>query len=183
MKRLSALLLCLTLALACLPARAETTVVRVGWYEQPGYMETYADGTHGGYLYEYLQCVAQYTGWTYAFVPGAYAQLSLKLQSGQIDLMGCVYATEANQSRLDLSRISIGTEKVSLFTRAESELTEDDFDSFQGLTIAVMTGSPNVDYLLEYAAANGFSFDLKHMPSLEDISAAVGLWFLVGVVI
>ena len=70
-------LICLWLVAAMLPvnagglgaARAETVAanrsvtLRVGWFDQPGYMEMDSNGQPGGYLYEYLQSISQQTGW------------------------------------------------------------------------------------------------------------------------
>ena len=63
-RRLAAVLLCLILVLAGLPAGAdnEGKVIRVGWYES-AFNRTDSFGRRSGYAYEYQMKLAAYTGW------------------------------------------------------------------------------------------------------------------------
>ncbi|MEG1624442.1 MAG: hypothetical protein RR300_06235, partial [Raoultibacter sp.] len=47
----------------------ESRVIRVGYPLQKGLTELSEDGEYSGYTYEYLEQIAQYTGWAYEFVP------------------------------------------------------------------------------------------------------------------
>ena len=51
-------------------------------------------GRRSGYAYEYERKIAAYTGWTYEYVEGNWADLLEKLKSGEIDLMSDVSYAE-----------------------------------------------------------------------------------------
>ena len=77
-------------------ASAEKRVVRVGFPVQPGLTEIAEDGTRSGYTYDYLQEVAQYTGWEFEYVDYEGTddeQISAALDdlmAGRIDVLGAM---------------------------------------------------------------------------------------------
>ena len=90
--------------------------LRVGWFIQPGYMETNINGQQSGYIYEYLQNIAQQTGWKYTFVAGDYYELYYKLRKGEIDLMGLMFVDENHSGQVILSNLAAGVNHTTLFT-------------------------------------------------------------------
>lgn len=61
--------------------------IRVAYYLLENFQESDADGRlKRGYAYEYLQRVADYTGWQYEYVYGTYEELYAQFQKGEIDL-------------------------------------------------------------------------------------------------
>lgn len=73
MKKLFVALLTVLLCLYCLPgglvsAIGREQVIRVGYPIQKGLTEVDASGQYSGYTYDYLEEIAQYTGWDYEFV-------------------------------------------------------------------------------------------------------------------
>ena len=74
-RRFSALLLCLFVMAASLPAPVARATepektVRVGWYDS-SYNTVDQYGRRSGYAYEYQLKIAAYTGWTYEYVNGS----------------------------------------------------------------------------------------------------------------
>ena len=63
---------------ACVTANAAETqakkVLKVAFPETRGICETYADGTRGGVVYEWLVEIAKYTGWEYEFIGDSISQ-------------------------------------------------------------------------------------------------------------
>ena len=55
--------------------------------------ETYADGTRGGIIYEWLVEIAKYTGWEYDFIEDSLDQSIKYMDQGKYDLMGAVLKT------------------------------------------------------------------------------------------
>ena len=53
-------------------------VLKVAFPETRGICETYADGTRGGVVYEWLVEIAKYTGWEYEFIGDSISQ-SIKI--------------------------------------------------------------------------------------------------------
>ena len=68
-------------------------VVRIAYPLQSGLTQIDENGKMSGYTYEYLQEIAQYTGWEYEFVIGSNSDDDLlalmdQVAEGTIDLMG-----------------------------------------------------------------------------------------------
>lgn len=62
------LIICVLLPSMTVFADDMDEVIRVGWVTHPG-LQNYEDGVFSGYTYDYLMEIADYTGWTYEFVP------------------------------------------------------------------------------------------------------------------
>ena len=180
-------LICLWLAAAVLPvsagrlgaARAETVsanrtvTLRVGWFDQPGYMEMDDHGQPGGYLYEYLQSISQQTGWQYTYVSGTRSNLYRQLTKGQIDLMGLLFVDQYQSDKVLMSNLTAGVDQTTLFTMVDSPLCENDYSSFNGLRIAVSLNSSSSSALFNLAQSKGFTPHLVYFGGEEDIKNAL----------
>jgi len=92
--RLFAAVLCLSmLAGIGMPALAataeqESSIVRVGYYENEVFQEGAWEGAvKTGYAYEYYQKLSEYTGWQYDYVYGEFSTLYQMLLDGRIDFI------------------------------------------------------------------------------------------------
>ena len=93
----SVLLLCIVFLVLLLVPRPtlatglQNQVVRVGWYQSNMFQNGMGDDQiKSGYCYDYLQYVANYSGWSYEYVYGTWSDLFAMLQSGEIDILGGV---------------------------------------------------------------------------------------------
>ncbi|NCB36060.1 MAG: transporter substrate-binding domain-containing protein, partial [Clostridia bacterium] len=182
-----AALICLMLTLAVLPVSAgglegartasgtasRAVTLRVGWFDQPGYMEMDDNGQPGGYLYEYLQSISQQTGWQYTYVRGTRSNLYRQLTIGEIDLMGLLFVDQYQSDRVLMSNLTAGVDQTTLFTTVESPLCENDYASFDGLRIAVSLNSSSSAALLNLAQGKGFTPHLVYFSGEEGIKNAV----------
>lgn len=90
------------------------SVVKVAFPIQPGLTELDPYGNCCGYTYEYLEEIAQYTGWDYEFImlPGdpdeSLPVFVDMLQNGEIDFIGGILYNEENSQRFDFSSQSYG---------------------------------------------------------------------------
>ena len=79
---------------ACVTVNAAETqakkVLKVAFPETRGICETYADGTRGGVVYEWLVEIAKYTGWEYEFIGDSISQSIKNMEHNKYDLMGAV---------------------------------------------------------------------------------------------
>lgn len=136
--------------------------VRVGYPIQTGLTGKDADGNYYGYTYEYLEEIAQYTGWDYEFVevPGDSDQslitLLEMLRNGEIDLMGGMLYTQGMASQYDYSSHSYGVSETVLQVPIDSS---QDFviNSLvpQTYRIAVLSqGTVRLKELQDYCAMN-----------------------------
>lgn len=129
----------------CLPVQA-ARVVRVGFPAQDGLSEIAADGTRSGYTYEYLQELAQYTGWTYEFITpegdNAHEQLLEMLQNGEIDLLGGMEQTDELSALFDFPSSSYGASYTLLLTRTDNAaLNESNYQTLEGARVGLLDGA------------------------------------------
>ena len=96
---ISCILIIIMTAFALIPLSAfasENKVIRVGYDSNSNFIKE-SDGQYYGYGVEYLEKIAEYTGWKYEYVYGEKSELYDDLQKGNIDIMaGVPLAQEEN---------------------------------------------------------------------------------------
>lgn len=137
-------------------------VIRVAFPHQPGLTEIRENGAYSGYTYEYLEEIAQYTGWEYEFVQASgtpetqLATLTDMLRAGKLDLMGGMVYTEALGSDVLFSSYSYGTAETLLLSPLSSEqIIAINSQQEQSLRVAVRSGADDmIQELNDYCAMN-----------------------------
>lgn len=139
---LIAVLLSMTGALTA--GALERRVVRVGYPIQQGLTEKDSRGNYTGYTCEYLDEIAQYTGWEYEFVEvegdtnQALSTLMDMLERGEIDLMGSMVYSDSMAEKYDYVGQSYGRAYTVLNVKyGDSTMIRDDYKSMQGMRVAV----------------------------------------------
>lgn len=186
MRRLSGAIVALVLTLSLflpLGAAAEVPaeVIRVGYPIQAGFTEYSEQGGYSGYTYEYLQEIAQYTGWEYEFVclPGTLdEQLSKMLDmlaTGELDLLGGMTNAEQTQALFDFPGYSYGMAYSTLSVLEENaSLTENNYQSVDGFRIAVLaTASKRIANLERFCETNQIRAELVYCESDDEQLAAM----------
>ena len=97
---------------AAAPSTAK--VVRIGWYPDL-YNCISTNGIKKGYVYDYAQTVASYTGWTYEYVEADWATLLEMLKKGDLDLVGGVSYSPERARSIAFSALPTGQEKHYLY--------------------------------------------------------------------
>jgi len=115
--------------------------VRVGWFESR-LCSTDKLGRRSGYVYEYQQKIAAYTGWNYEYVTGSWTQLLQMLRRGEIDLLSDVSYTEERAKDILYSSLPMGEEIYYAFVKADNKsIRPDDYASFNGKKVGINKGS------------------------------------------
>ncbi len=180
MKRIFSSFLALLLFLSCLtPCMAaksqDERVVWVGFYEYPYFQEIEEDGSLSGYSYDYLQALAQYTGWRYEYVTTHTSSECLKLlEEGKIDLMGVLKKTPEREAIFDFPAISSSMNLSLLVTKRENtDFAFEDYPSFNGITVGLQKNFARNDGFLRFAKDQGFSVKTSSYDTKEDLTAAL----------
>lgn len=179
MKKLTFRMACLVLALAfvlCLAAHAAPKpekVVRVGWYES-AFHRTDSFGRRSGYGYEYQQRVATFTGWTYEYVEASWSELFEMLVAGKIDLLSDVSYTPERAEKIAYSALGMGSEGYHAFIAPNNtEISPDDFSSFDGKRVGVNKNSIQEQMFIEWAKNHGVEPEIVELtgksPELIDM--------------
>lgn len=133
-------------------------VIRVGYYEMEGFQHLDEYGNETGYNIDYLNALALLTGWEYRYVNvGDFGTGMNMLEKKQIDLLAPTMKTEDRKSRFLFSDLSFGTEYTVLVTnQGNTEFFYEDFESFDGMRVAVVQDYPLTDFFSEYMEKNDF---------------------------
>lgn len=136
----------------------EKKLVRVGYYLTDAYQDIDEDGYYSGYGYEYYKQVAQYANWDLEFVVAPFLECLQMLRDGEIDIINGVAYNEERMSYLNYSDYSISNSAYELYiTRDNENIYYEDYESFDGMRVAVLKGNMQVAMLEEYEAKNNFS--------------------------
>ncbi len=169
-------LLCSSVMGHLVPVWAEDgEVVRVGYYEMPGFQYKDEDGNLCGYNIEYLNMVAAITGWSYEFVEVDYFfEGSQMLADREIDLLAPCMMTAEREKQFLFSELDFGTEYTVLVTDKDNDdLYYEDYKNFQGITVALVEGYPMCDYFKQYMGENLFTSELVYYDTPTEALLAV----------
>jgi len=148
--------------------------VRVGWYEAEGLQDGQCDDDLGGYNYEYLCRIAQYTGWELEFVYRPWKECEKLLIAGEIDIIGDVAITEERKALYNYCKIPNGESRMLLVcSKDNNSLTYDDFASFDGLTVATIPSTFREYLLEELGKEKNFQVSFKTYNTHEEIFNAI----------
>lgn len=157
------------------------TVVRVGFPIQQGISFIDEQGHHSGYLVDYLEQISLYTGWEYEYVQvdgdlnTQISTLLKMLEAGEIDMLGTMTYNENLNEQFLYPSYSYGTAYTTLAVREDSqEWIEEDFENWDGITVAVYPRFVNrLELLEQYAVVNGFTYDVVPYDSYHEMLEAV----------
>lgn len=159
-------------------AESETKTIRVGYFAFPGYHEIYQDenGTHGrGYGFDFLQLLRKYTNLNYQYIgyENSWQEMLEMLRSGQIDVLTSARKTSQREKEFAFST-SIGTSNAELCVRSEDSRFElNDYGSFDGMTIGVLSGNSRNNDLAALAQEKGFSYQTVEYEDESELTAAL----------
>ncbi|MEG2744508.1 MAG: transporter substrate-binding domain-containing protein [Oscillospiraceae bacterium] len=144
------------------------TLIRVGYPLQPGLSDLDEHGKYIGYTYDYLQEIAQYTGWEYEFVQlsGSQNEILTKmydmLEKGELDLMGSTNYSKELDEKFDYPAGSYGSSFSTLeVSEDNSSISEANFQTMKNLRIAVLKRAKS-----SIAALESFCQSINITPTL-----------------
>lgn len=179
-KRLYKVLTILFVCILCTfwgePIAAETNrTVKVGIYEMEGFHSYDELGELKGYCIDYLNVISRITGWNYEYVDLAdFSDGCEKLENQEIDLLAPAVMTDARKSKYIYTELDFGTEYTVLVTNNDREdLYYEDYESFQGLKVAVVKDYPLTEYFIAYMDAQGFSSELVYFDTIAQSKEAL----------
>lgn len=148
--------------------------VRIGFYPVDGGQMTYSDGSFGGYYFDYLQAISQYTGWNYAYVQGSFSECYDMMLHGKIDLMCGINKTKEREKVLDFSDTSENLQRYKLYVPIDrSDVTYEDYKSFNGLRVAVIKDDAQIDVLKCYCYEHNIHMTFIPFDTEDDLAQAM----------
>ncbi len=161
----------------------EKEIVRVGFIEQEGFNEE-TDPHFFGYAVEYLDKIAEYTGWEYEYVYDTLENCISRTESGDIDLLCMMQYTESRAKKFLYSSVEFGYEYTIVYTTEDADIYYQDYEALAGKRIGLMSGSVHSEAFVAMMDTMGLSVDecyytteqkaLKAMEEGEVVAVAVG---------
>jgi signal transduction histidine kinase/ActR/RegA family two-component response regulator len=139
--------------------------VTVGWFEIPNFQETNDSGDRSGYVYEFLQTIADRTGWTYNYKTGSRNQCISMLKDGDVDIV-CSLCEGEQPPYSTLTTIPFGSAYFILVCRNDDDrFSFDDYTTMNGMTVASINSSFLKENFDNLQAQKHFSATLKECDS------------------
>lgn len=161
----------------CISAAAQETgrTVKVGFFHLTGFHEWDGLKNPVGYNVEYLNKIAEKTGWKYEFVEAESWQAALQLLAeGKIDLLAPGEVTPERQQQFGFSAYSVGTEYGSLLTLDTNEnLVYEDFQKFSQVKIGMVPTLVFRDAFFSYAEENNFTPNITYYKNTNALVSAL----------
>ncbi len=128
--------------------KRELPKVRVGWYNSDHFQEgSGEDDIKSGYSYEYLQGIANYTGWEYEYVYGGWSDLYDALVKGDIDLLAGVSYTEERSELMNYPGYEMGYESYYIYKKAgDDRISGTNLKSLSGMKVGTLKNNLMTTY-------------------------------------
>ena len=160
-----------------LPAKTglaeEEVIIKIG-YDRNSRFIMERDGKFYGYGVEYLNKIAQYTGWTYEYVNVENWQESFdKLRNGEIHFICTAHYTEDRAAEFVYSDLPFGYEVTLLYTNNNSDIYYKDYGSFQNRKVGLLLGSYSSEDFSDYAEKNQLEYEPVYFRSESEMRLAL----------
>ncbi|MDD3165106.1 MAG: transporter substrate-binding domain-containing protein [Oscillospiraceae bacterium] len=155
-------------------AAAGRKTVRIGYAPTTGYHQLDGSGRLSGYGYEYEKLLAHYANWDISYVEGSWTSLQQMLAAGEIDLLGFLIETPERETQYAFANTPSGASMSCLITSADNGVyAYEDFDAFDGMTVACQESNANLAAFEQWCAQNGFHVNVVTCGRVQDIFNAV----------
>lgn len=156
-------------------ANPDSKTIRIGSYYHAGFMQQAQAGDYIGYVPEFLQELAKYSGWSYEYVTYADWESAYNaLIAGEVDLMGALYRSPEREELLDFPELSMGVSYVALCAGIDdTRYNFEDFESFNGMRVGSIENTKNVDVFNDYCKANKIAVDMIYYAENSEMLEAL----------
>lgn len=153
--------------------KADEKVIRVGYDSNSKFIQEINEEYYG-YGVEYLNKIAEYTGWTYEYVKDESWRASLdKLRNGEIDLLCTVHYTEDRAKEFVYSDIPLGYETSLLYAMPDSSIFYQDFNAMNGSRIGLLQESYAAEDFIKYAQDKSIQYEGVYYERENDMMEAL----------
>lgn len=156
-------------------AYTEGEPVKVGIFDMEGFHSFDEEGNPVGFCVDYLKVIAGITGWEYEFIEIEDFMEGLELlEAKELDLIAPAMMTDARKETFAYSELQFGMEySVMLTTPDREDLFYQDYESYNGIKVAVSNEYSMTEYFISNMQTNGFEVELIYFDSTEESKAAL----------
>jgi len=146
----------------------------VGWYQAPGLQEGTDISSLKGFNYEYLGLMAQHANWQYKFVFADFDVLEQMLLQGKIDIIGDVAKTDERLEKYAYCEYPSCYSRLLMVCRWDDDrFAYDDYQSFNGIKVALSPSSFRRNMVNRRAARHNFSVEFLEYPTDKEMLQAL----------
>ena len=151
----------------------EPKVIRVGYDVNASFIQE-NNGEYFGYGVEYLEKIAEYTGWEYEFVEYHRWSNSLEnLKMGEIDLICTAHYMEEREQYFVYSDIPLGYEATILYAEKDSDIAYQQYEAINGCKVGFLTASYAAEEFIAYAEEKEIQFTPVYFDDENDMLQAL----------
>ena len=155
-KKIIFIALSITLCFSAFIFAQDKEVIKVGFYNCPNFTEQYSEGDLCGYNADYLDKIAEYTGWQYEYINGERDELLEMLSNNEIDILCACQESTLGYDNLDYSLPVFNTYTKIISRSNDSRYDIGQVEKLIDTKIGVVNGLNNVEeienYLIKYGA-------------------------------
>lgn len=131
--------------------------VRVGWFNSDHFQEGASDEEmKSGYSYEYLQNVANYTGWNLEYVYGSWTDCYEAIMKGEIDLLAGMSYTKERADLVNYPGSEMGFESYYIYKKsANEEIVGSDLSTLSGKKVGTIKSNLMTSYFQSWKKETG----------------------------
>lgn len=174
--RLMSSVLCafvLLLPMTCTLSLAAEKTVTVAYIDYENFVEKQPDGSFTGYGVDYLERIADYTGWKYEYIDMDWPTAYEAVKNGTVDFYCVARSTQERAAEFDFSVYPVCDEEMNIYTLPGAQLYYNDYTAFDGMKFGVLENSQELSQLNAYANENGFTCTVIQYPTNSDTMRAL----------
>lgn len=179
MKKYISLLLTITLTCSmlfsynCYADQTDDTI-RVCYYPLENTSGSAKEHPYGGYYFDYLQEMSQYTGWTYEYIDATYEEALSMLANDELDLICGITKNASHSNLLSYSSMSVISAKYKFFADINNDnLFYDDYLYFNNKKVGVLSNCCQTDAIDALCDNYGITLNLLVYDTLEEMETAL----------
>lgn len=153
-------------------AQAKEQTIRVGYTEGQGFIEE-VNGEYQGYGVDYLETMAEYTGWKYEYICDTWENCIEMLASGEVDLLCNLHQNSETDGTFLYAKIPLGYESTVLYTREDSGIYYEDYEAMDGARVGGIQGSIHTQEFMDIAQKEGITYELSYYTREKDMLEAL----------
>jgi len=150
-------------------------IVKVGVFDSAGFWNVNGGDVSGGYAYDYLKAISNYTGWKFEFVTTTLSDAITMLESGKLDMLLGLQQTDQRLETLSFPTNNIGTEFGVVVTKPNNlKLAYNDINSLNGTKIGCLKGNVySYKHFPDYCKEKNIECDLIEYPTEKEMFKAL----------
>jgi signal transduction histidine kinase/ABC-type amino acid transport substrate-binding protein len=155
---------------------SKAKIIKVGFFEFPGYHEQDENGVRSGFGYDILQELCPYTGWEYEYIgyEDGWSHMVDMLDSGEIELLSGIEKTTENLEYFDFSRHPLGMGCTILtFKEGQKKYQPEDYKNWHHLRVGMILNSSWNEIFHKFTVRHEFYYTPVYFENVKEMEKAL----------